>query len=223
MQTGTPVPDRAEVLGRAIPFDRTRWLSVLPGGDWWPDELDDCPTVGGRPRVDRETVFGIARRADTPQGRRHLLTAALVWGTGTKAQSVARRARIFTSPRSQDIEAHLASALGLLRREGAEAAYSAFRETRRIKFLGPAFFTKVLYFAGHEQCDPVVAPRPLILDRYVALALRAEAPDEKWRLGGWTTQRYLRYLTFAHDQAQRVGVRPDQIEAALFARGGQLR
>lgn len=220
MPTGTSLPAREDVLGQAIPFDRARWLPLLPGPDWWPAELDDCPTVAARPRVDRSTVFGIARRSDTAEGRRHLLTAALVWGTGTKAQSVTRRARIFAESAPREIDARLEAVLSVLREEGAVAAYYAFNNSHRIKFLGPAFFTKVLYFAGHDQC--VGAWRPLILDRFVALALRAADTGEKWPAGGWTTPCYGRYLSLAHDRTRRAGALPDQMEAALFAHGRQL-
>lgn len=51
------IPDRDDVLGQAIPFDRDRWLRLLPGPVWWPAELDECPKVAGRPRVDRSTVL----------------------------------------------------------------------------------------------------------------------------------------------------------------------
>jgi hypothetical protein len=220
MPDGTAIPGREEVLGQKIPFDRARWLPLLPSPDWWPPELDNRPTVTGRPRVDRSTVFGIARRADTAEGRRHLLTAALIWGTGTRARSVARHARVFAESSPRDIDARLEAAMGILREEGAVAAYYALNNEQRIRFLGPAFFTKVLYFAGHERC--VGAWRPLILDRFVALALRAADPGEKWRGGGWTTPRYSRYLALAHDHAQRAGVLPDQMEAAWFAQGKRL-
>ncbi|MEU3449167.1 hypothetical protein AB0H29_18405 [Streptomyces thermolilacinus] len=217
---GTPIPHRDDVLGRTIPFDRARWLPVLPGLGWWPPELDDCPIVAGRPRVDRTTVFTVSRRSDTTEGRRHLLTAALVWGTGTKTRSVTRRGRVFASSPARDIDAHLDAALGLLRTEGATAAYYALNNDHRITYLGPAFFTKVLYFAGYEECAGPL--RPLILDSLVARALQAADPGGKWRRSGWTTPHYTRYLTLAHEQARRAGVLPDQVEAALFARGRTL-
>ncbi|MFF4018888.1 hypothetical protein [Streptomyces sp. NPDC001843] len=217
ISTVTAVPDRGEVLGQAIPFDRARWLPLLPSADWWPPELDDCPTVAGRPRVDRKTVFEVARRWDTVEGRRHLLIAALVWGTGTKARSVARRADIFTAASARDIDARLEAGLGALREEGPVAAYYAFNNDQHIKFLGQAFFTKVIYFTGHEQC--AWAWRPLILDRFVALALRAADTGDRWPTSGWKTPWYRRYLFLAHEHAQRAGVLPDQVEAALFVRG----
>lgn len=221
LPTGTPFPDRREVLGQAVPFDRARWLPLLPDSTWWPAELDGCPTVAGRPRVSRATVFGIARRSDTVEGRRHLLTATLVWGTGTKARSVARRARIFQKPSAEDIDTRLENALTTLREQGAVAAYFAFNNDQWIKHLGPAFFTKVLYFAGYEH--PVGPWRPLILDSVVARALRSADTDVKWPGGGWTTPRYERYLSLAHDHAHQAGVLPDQVEAALFRRGKRLR
>ncbi|MEV4680698.1 hypothetical protein [Streptomyces kurssanovii] len=215
-----PIPGRDDVLGQAIPFDRDRWLPLLPGTGWWPAELDDCPRVGRRPHVDRRTVFGTARRANTSEGRRHLLVAALVWGSGTRAQSVARRARTFTESSTQDIESRLEAGLCLLREQGAVAAYFAFNNDQKIRQLGPAFFTKVLYFAGHEQH---VGPwRPLILDSVVARALRAADPGTRWRGTGWTTPRYDRYLSLVHDHAREAGVLPDQVEAALFNYGKRL-
>jgi hypothetical protein len=221
MPSGTAVPEREAVLGQAIPFDRDRWLAHLPDENWWPPELDDCPTTTGRRRVDRSAVFGIAARSDSVEGRRHLLTAALVWGTGTKARSVARRARVFPDSSPRDIDARLDAALGILRQEGAVAAYYAFNNGHRIRFLGPAFFTKVLYFAGREECAG--AWRPLILDRFVALALRAQGTDgEWWPTSGWRTPCYERYLSLVHEHARREGVLPDQIEAALFTHGKHL-
>ncbi|MFE4748750.1 hypothetical protein ACFRIB_00390 [Streptomyces mirabilis] len=221
LPAGSTVPGRDDVLGQAIPFDRARWLPLLPDSGWWPGELDACPIVAGRARVDRSTVFDISRRANTIEGRRHLLTASLVWGSGTKARSVARHARIFTTASSvSDIDARLAAALGVLRREGAVSAYFAFNNGERIRFLGPAFFTKVLYFAGHDH--PVGPWRPLILDSVVARALRVADAEVKWPRGGWTTPLYSRYLSLAHDHAEEAGVLPDQVEAALFSHGRHL-
>ncbi|MDH6228169.1 hypothetical protein [Streptomyces sp. MJP52] len=224
MATATPdgitIPDREEVLGQSIPFDRTRWLPLLPDPGWWAPELDECPTIAGRRRVDRRTVFAVASRADTPEGRRHLLTAALAWGTGTKARSVARCAKIFAEADAADrINEHLASALDVLRNKTAVEAYYAFNNDDHIAYLGPAFFTKVLYFAGHER--PTGTHRPLVLDRLVAIALQ-ELTGDTWPTSGWKTPWYNRYLTVAHELAQRADVLPDQIEAALFARGKEL-
>lgn len=215
-----PVPDRHEVLGQSIPFDRARWLPLLPDPGWWAPDLDDCPTIAGRQRVDRRTIFAVAHRADTSEGRRHLLTATLAWGAGTKARSVTRCAKIFAgSDAAGRIDKRLASALEILRSRTAVEAYYALNNDDHIPCLGPAFFTKVLYFAGHERATG--PHRPLILDRLVALALREHTGDA-WPTSGWRTPWYDRYVTVAHELADRAGVLPDQIEAALFARGKEL-
>ncbi|MEU1434585.1 hypothetical protein ACFYPA_13950 [Streptomyces sp. NPDC005775] len=215
------LPDRDTVLSQAIPFNRARWIPVLPDVTWWPAELDSCPRVGKWPRVDRRTVFSIALKADTVEGRRHLLVAALVWGTGTKARSVDRRAQIFRHSPGPDIDARLDAALKALRERGATEAYWALHNDQHISYLGAAFFTKVLYFAGRE--GPAGPYRPVILDSVVSQALKdLKTVDADWPENGWTTDQYRRYLEGVHDLAQRRGVLPDQVEAALFFRGKQL-
>jgi hypothetical protein len=209
------------VLGQAIPFDRARWIPVLPDATWWPAELDSCPLAGKWPRVDRRTVFSIARKADTVEGRRHLLVAALVWGTGTKARSVDRRAQIFLHTPTADIDARLDAALAALREREATEAYRAFNDNQHIPYLGAAFFTKVLYFAGGES--PALPHRPVILDSVVSRALKdLETVDADWPKHNWTTDQYRQYLAGVHDCAQKRGVQPEQVEAALFFHGKQL-
>ncbi|MFF0086036.1 hypothetical protein ACFYR1_41045 [Streptomyces canus] len=215
------VPDRDTVLSQAIPFDRGRWISLLPDSTWWPAALDDCPHSGRWPRVDRRAVFAIAHQTDTVEGRRHLFVASLVWGTGTKAQSVNRRARIFQHSSPADIDARLCEALDVLRERGAVDAYRAFNNDHRIPHLGPAFFSKVLYFAGHDTA--VSHHRPVILDSVVSRALKAEGvADGSWPENGWSSDRYRLYVDGVHSYARSRGVLPDQVEAALFARGKQM-
>ncbi|MFD7379005.1 8-oxoguanine DNA glycosylase OGG fold protein [Streptomyces mirabilis] len=215
------LPDRDTVLGQAAPFDRARWIPELPDAAWWPTVLDSCPLVGKWPWVDRRTVFSIAPKADTVEGRRHLLVAALVWGTGTKTRSVDRRAQIFRHSPGTDIDARLDAALETLRERGATEAYWALNNDQHIPYLGAAFFTKVLYFAGHES--PTGPYRPLILDSVVSQALKdLKTVDADWPENGWTTDQYRQYLEGVHDLAQRRGVLPDQVEAALFFHGKQL-
>ncbi|MGY0464483.1 8-oxoguanine DNA glycosylase OGG fold protein [Kitasatospora sp. cg17-2] len=215
-----PVPGLDAVLGQAIPFDRDRWIPLLPDAAWWPAELDECPRVGRWPRVDRRTVFSIAGRAATAETDRHLLVAALVWGTGTKVREVRRRGRIFAHTSAAELDARLGAALTALREKGAAEAYWAFNNDHRIPHLGPAFFTKVLYFAGD---DAVPGPhRPLILDRVASTGLKELGiVDQGWPVSGWRTDQYRQYLGAVHSLARQRGVRPDQIEAALFRHGKQ--
>jgi hypothetical protein len=86
-----------------------------------------------------------------------------------------------------------------------------------LKYLGPAFFTKYLYFSG---CGAEMHPC-VILDRVTAAALRSRGWDG---LGsaGWSTSTYALYcelLTcWARDTGTRLGrvVSADEIECWLF-------
>ncbi|MFE2101571.1 hypothetical protein [Streptomyces sp. NPDC059468] len=107
--------------------------------------------------------------------------------------------------------------------------------------LGPAYFTKFLYFAG-LALEPVPGMRPLILDQVLARRLRQMAaavgrecghdPDGSiaawvWSDGNWTPHRYRVYISFMHAAADQLaahegwpsGAAPDLLECALFTTG----
>lgn len=199
---GLSPPSRDDVLAQGIRFDPARWKRLLPDSALWPAELDDVGNV-----VTRKTVFAVCGNGDVTRG----LLAACVWGAGTGAQSVHRRVRVFTHNEPGVLGFRLAAALEVLRETGPVAAYDALRGRLRIAFLGPAFFTKFLYFAGY---DTEAEPRPLILDRFVADGLRAG-----WPRTGWTSAQYGEYLRHAQTWARESGTTPDAVELALFRAG----
>lgn len=84
----------------------------------------------------------------------------------------------------------------------------------RIKYLGPAFFTKLLYFAAGRPA-PADTRHPLILDRRVAVALG-------WtKTSGWSTAEYSDYLDLveALHERWRPDLPTDVIEYTLFHAG----
>ncbi len=85
----------------------------------------------------------------------------------------------------------------------------------QIKYLGPAFFTKLLYFAAGRP-TPVDTRHPLIFDRRVAMALGWKKID------GWSTAEYSDYLDLVEQlhQQWRPDVPADVIESTLFHAGG---
>ena len=96
------------------------------------------------------------------------------------------------------------------------------RKTRHtaIPELGPAFFTKVLYFAGEGRVDHPCA----ILDKRVAVALRGHC---QWAALGnnyWEPDTYQRYVdllgAWADDASAQLGrqVGRDEFERFLFGR-----
>jgi len=99
--------------------------------------------------------------------------------------------------------------------EGLVDAYQQFRSTAHLRGLGPAFFTKILYFAGYRPGGGV---QPLILDRVVAGRLPADAgPANRYRTG-WTSAAWQAYLVWAAEEARRPEYHnePDRVEIALF-------
>ena len=152
-------------------------------------------------------------------GRRSLLVAAVAWGTGTNARPLAFRAKIFTDNSAAWIDERLTKALAILAEGDPVGAYLVMNELGAgVKHLGPAFFTKVLYFAGGTE--PSGQLRPLILDQNVVKALNALVPDLAWDPAGrWTSSQYAVYLEHAHSWAERWHAAPDVVERTLFEFG----
>jgi len=201
-----------------VRFSPDSWRDRLPRRDVWPPELDALPTGPGRwSRLDRRTVFRIAERAAQPLGAMQTLVAATVWGTGTQGLGRARRLRVFDGDTDQ-IGIRLAAAVGILKDDGPVKAYEYLHADGRnhVKYLGPSFGTKFLYFAGYDHA-PGAQP-PLILDRYVALALTCLS-GVGWPAGGWSASQYADYLDRAHKWASAWHTSPDVIERVLFSVG----
>ncbi|GGK58190.1 8-oxoguanine DNA glycosylase OGG fold protein [Nocardia camponoti] len=182
---------------------------------WWKQRLanagleDEMFDASGT--LDREAIFAIAADGidDGPSARK-VLWAALAWGEGN---------RVFRNPR------RVAAVLDDLEVNGkllVEAANAADPETGyrtlfgAIKGLGPAFFTKYLYFANPD--------RFLILDQRVATALHNEcgwtslSPTTSWPPD--TYARYCELLTRWAAELSEAGFKtsPDQLEYRLFER-----
>lgn len=195
---------------------------------WWPEALDVLPDHEewpGYQRVTRRNLFDLPVDP-SPVGRVRLLVAVYAWGTGRSGFLVGRRARTFTETDIAAVAERLVAASDLLHTAGPARAYDSLlaQQTNHVKYLGPAFFTKYLYVAaGHP---PRVHPQPLILDRYVALALNKHPDWTGPTLGttGWSSSTYSRYLDFAAAQAAEAGptYRPAGVELGLF-QGGRAK
>lgn len=160
--------------------------------------------------------------------------ASYVWGQGRTAYGPHRLKGILEG---DAVDTAVAQAALALREEDAVAGYRAMQGV--VKGLGPAFFTKLLYFLSLAMASSGV-PRALILDRRVARVLRRHAarvgavmglPSAEaiaawtWSDGGWTPHRYdmyLQWMTAASAQLASAGVgwpdspSPDLLELALF-------
>lgn len=171
----------------------------------------------GRPSLTREAV----RDAHTKLGPHGGFLAALVWGFGPTGYGASRAAKILTAS-SADTAANIWATAA---ERGAQAGFSSLwnRGRSRIKGLGTAFGTKILYFAATEATP---GPPPLILDQFVYKGAQAlvdenviedgsRVPDPRKYLTG---DEYADYCAWAVEQAPGSS---DAVEYVLFQRGKQ--
>lgn len=211
-----------------VACNRAGWVQVAAGH--WPAVLDQVQTS-----LSRGDLFDVAQHCRTQGSWTPLLVAVYAWGYGAN-EKLAHARYLRVKDAETDLEAVLTEAMATLDELGSVAAYERLRGA--VQRLGPAFFTKFLYFAAG---DTTPSPRPLILDAKVAAACRsiarsaltAEGLDPslvedliwwQWGKGAWTTHRYGVYLDLvttltAHLRIAAPGCwppRPDALELALF-------
>lgn len=214
-------PDREWVLDQGFWFDPVDRKRRLPDEAMWPPELDQCPAEGKKRFVDRRCVFAIAQRAiETPEdtwAATQLLVAAIIWGTGDRGRNAGFR----LDGLHQDTGAprKLTTALEIVRSSGAKSAFDALFKggTCKVPEIGPAFFTKFMYFAGFNA-KPYLW-QPLIMDERVVRALNRHT-TEKW-FYDITSGQYSTYLDLVKDWAYELQASEDVIERRLFQLGGK--
>jgi hypothetical protein len=213
----TDAPDREEaVLDQWSGYYPYQWLQRLPDPSLWPEPLPLAPADGERrPTVDRRAVLEIGAALHDPASAVHAYVASAVWGTGTNAQGVARRCAIFTGS-ADDVGQRLLSVAQVMLDHGPDEAYAELHGDRRVKYLGPAFGTKFLYFCGFDRAPG--RRQPLILDSYVASALN-QLCGLSLPLSNFSPEVYAFYLDLAHRWADEWGTSPDVVERVLFAAG----
>ena len=113
---------------------------------------------------------------------------------------------------SHDRRRQLRDAVITLVEGGPIPAYELLLEgPGHVAGLGPAFFTKFLYFVGYDQSSSGQL-RPLILDRYVARGLN-KLRGTSWSDAGWRPSTYADYLWWARSEAQGDSVVTTEDEA----------
>jgi len=166
--------------------------------------------------VCRQDDFDVAKLPQTPETNWQLFCASFVFGYGQSGLGPFRFRRLTRRTAQPKLSAVIADARHLLRDCGPLSAYDYLRgdTTRIVPHWGPAFFTKLLYFAD-------ASGTALILDNQLArIVHRLSGMDHLVKRYGrsecWTTWRYGVYLAWMHRAADMMEVRPDFLEYALF-------
>lgn len=151
----------------------------------------------------------------------------LAWGSGTSRRNNQARIEAFSDPelRKARVE-YLREAAEHVWAGDPRGAYNALilPGKARIPRLGPAFFTKFLYFAGGGSAPANGEATCLILDSRVVASLRTSGweslPSGNYN---WYTDTYVSYCDLLHRWARELNtrentrsVRPDEIERVLF-------
>lgn len=153
-----------------------------------------------------------------------LLVATMVWGFGPYKVGPYRVDQMISKPprgggKTADVAAEIVTRV---RSNGADDGFAAlFHAGRpRLPWLGIAFGTKYLHFAGYTAG---LTPRPLVLDKRVwgastTLTGCPTLPDpERYT----TSAMYAEYCAWAEGVASQFGLEPAEVEYALFRHGGR--
>lgn len=196
-----------------IGFITTTWRGKV--GPAWPEIADTG-------QLTREDIFRLsdAQRQGSVTTEQ-LLAAVGIWGYGKGGRGGYRVQHWLAA---ENLINKLDTAIDLARSGNSGGAYRCLqpRALDHIDGLGPAFFTKLFYFAAYKRGENGV--QPLILDKFVALGLRQRTQDA-WPTTGWSSHQYLRYLDTARrlaDAANGPG-EPDLVEFELFKAGKKTR
>lgn len=199
---------------RAFPYPLERWKKWTQSIDGVSPVLDNLPE-----RLNRSDAAKIIEDL-TPTNLAGAFTTAMVWGHGDSGYGPYRTAAVLTgsrSPRGQnlssEVEDRLRDSVEVARAQGAVEGYRLLKNTAgKIKGLGPAFFTKWLYFVtarGNEHAESA-AP---ILD---ALVISWLSNNANVGIRAGYTDEYARYIELLNSWGQPHGLSAVQVEESIF-------
>lgn len=203
----TPEQRSAETSLPVPAADWQRYLAVMPAG------------VAVRPAegvITRSALFKLAEVDREEQSQRSALDLfwnTMAWGIAGTWRNIPRLANGVAADVDRAAEA-LRQAQRLSFAGEVRGSYQALNGS--IKYLGPAFFTKFLYFTA----DRSQAAYALILDERVRVAWQILTGEE---LQASSSADYARYCHAAGDSGRRAGLQPDEVEACLYHLGRRAR
>jgi hypothetical protein len=206
--------------------DPVEWIDhhrIDVGRSWWTGALADHDfddTILGE-TISRADIFAIADRAlEDPDAAITLLWNALAWGSGEKRRN--NKARIAAVAQDRTAAGQLLQHAARISRADPLQAYDLLYPENKtaISDLGPAFFTKYLYFAGAGSAEH----RCSILDENVALSLNRTSGWKSLPSSKWLATAYERYALLLDRWTHEHAIpRHDTFERWLFEDGKRMR
>jgi len=186
-----------------VPWSKTPWKKYFPEHAGFFDNLPNQP-------LQRSEILQACSSADrSPDDAVQAFLAAMAWGYGPIGYGPWRTKRMFDE--DSDAGDRLHQVARSLISDGSVEAYRLLANSCRLKWLGPAYGTKFLYFC------PQAPDRPpgLILDRLVARWLRQhEVLDLS--AAHWSTLTYENYVHAMRSWANELDLQPGELEEAIF-------
>ncbi|WP_345446596.1 hypothetical protein [Rothia endophytica] len=151
IRNGQRILTTVEVENHAIRFYPRHWLNR------WDKNMPVIPSVfqsgekdsKGRLTLSRGDLFTLGTMVETAQNAVNFYVAVCSWDAGAKARDIYRRIPTLSET---DVGEKLLGGIMPAKDSNleSEVAYRSFwrREQYRLKGLGPAFFTKLLYFVA---------------------------------------------------------------------------
>lgn len=219
----TPVPS-ALAAALSIPttpqgpftWSREGWTRWLASVDGVPGFLATHPT-----KVDRAETAAVVQRELAAGRTASAFVAAMIWGHGRSGYGAYRTAAVLTRQRRPEglpadpvVVAKLTEAARLAA-EGDGGGVAAFRwlaNEGRVPGLGPAFYTKWVYFSSATDGHHAASAAP-ILDAVVQEWMLEHAGV---RLRTWRTADYEHYVELLRQWGSEHGRTAVQVEEQIF-------
>ena len=154
------------------------------------------------------------------------LLAVMIWGYSGNSVGPARTRRIFDESgvaekleKAWDLIMEAKYDDSILQDSNLSEAFSAV--VRDIKYLGPSFGSKYLYFAASDLESNEMNLIPVILDRRIVTAWQYWF-DEKIELSSIDEFGYVEYLKKISAMAKQLEIKPEELEFILFCNTGEV-
>lgn len=188
------------------------------------------------PRIDRDSVRALCAPKALSNSSGHIddtavakaFLASMIWGYGLVGYGPFRTERILTrdsTVRDVGTIAQLVEIAGIAQSEGGVAAFDHVATQRRsgtpyLKYLGPAFGTKFLYFLTKASNVPTTP----VFDSVVHGWLQKHVPEAgSFSLLWWDTSSYKRYVDLLHSWVAEISdlagrsLDADDLEFLIFS------
>jgi hypothetical protein len=197
----------------AMSWKLEKWTNRFPQHEAFLTAVHEKP-------LDRAQVASFGEEITSEDKATELFLATMIWGFGNAGYGPFRAKRILDTP---DAGANLLELAQIASQKDGLAAFDHFASKRRadgkyLKYLGPAFGTKYIYFAQMAKQPKKATP---VMDAVIRHWFASNVPDTRLNLHFWDPSSYAAYVDHLTHWAGSLNpgdpLRLDQVEYLIFA------